>query len=216
MVTISVCKRSPCRVEKQGGDYDTIIDIGASDGRWSRISKAIFPKALHILVEPNKYHQKGINRFVDEYPRAIHIPMVAGEKGGFVAFDGSDPFGGGVTGAKEATGLLEQTSVDEITSSIDLKTGLLKLDTHGYEVPILKGASKTLKHIDAIVIECYTRKINPESLRFWEMSKYLWELGFDCVDMIDPLFRPADGALWQMDLIFVKRNNKECILTSYA
>ena len=38
---------------------------------------------------------------------------------------------------------------------------------------------------------------------------HLDELGFRCVDMAEPMFRPFDDALWQLDMFFVRRDRPE-------
>jgi len=83
----------------------------------------------------------------------------------------------------------------------------LKLDTHGFEKPILEGAIQTLRDTSLIVVEVYNFEIASNSLRFHEMCQYLENKGFRCIDMCDPLFRSKDGVLWQMDLFFAKSNH---------
>ena len=34
-------------------------------------------------------------------------------------------------------------------------------------------------------------------------------LGFRCVDMIEPMWRSHDGAFWQVDFAFIRRDRKE-------
>ena len=86
---------------------------------------------------------------------------------------------------------------------------LLKLDTHGFEVPILKGAARTLASTEVIVMECYNYRIAPECLTFDEMCRHLGERGFRCIDLVDPLYRPYDDAFWQLDLVFIRSNRPE-------
>jgi hypothetical protein len=79
---------------------------------------------------------------------------------------------------------------------------LLKLDTHGYEVPVLIGASHVLTHTELLIIEAYNFTLGPGSLRFHELCAWLEARGFRCCDLADPMRRPHDGTLWQMDLAF--------------
>ena len=92
---------------------------------------------------------------------------------------------------------------------------LLKLDTHGYEIPILKGAANTIMQSEVIVIECYNYKIATECLLFYDMCKYLEEKNFRCIDLVDVMHRPHDKSLWQMDLIFIKKSREEFLCQSY-
>ncbi len=92
---------------------------------------------------------------------------------------------------------------------------LIKLDTHGFEVPILDGAAETLSKAELLVIEGYNFKLRPGCLRFHELCDYLEQRGFRCFDLVDVLRRPSDGALWQFDLFFVRANRPEFSSNSY-
>ena len=86
---------------------------------------------------------------------------------------------------------------------------LLKLDTHGYEIPILEHSKETLKNTNLIVIEAYNFKLTHNSLKFYEMCIYMEQHGFSCIDISEPLFRPKDKALWQIDLFFIPSTRPE-------
>jgi hypothetical protein len=86
---------------------------------------------------------------------------------------------------------------------------LLRLDTPGFEAPILKGAANILGQLEIIIMECYNFKISTDSLFFYDMCVYLEGLGFRCIDLVDPLWRPHDHSLWQMDLAFIKKDRPE-------
>jgi hypothetical protein len=68
----------------------------------------------------------------------------------------------------------------------------LKFDTHGYELPILKGARQTLNKTSLIIMEAYNFKISDHALRFHEMCAYMECLGFRCFDIADPMLRDYD------------------------
>ena len=50
---------------------------------------------------------------------------------------------------------------------------LIKLDTHGMEVPILNGAKQTLQDASIVILETYIFSIGPESLLFDEMCRHM-------------------------------------------
>ena len=93
---------------------------------------------------------------------------------------------------------------------------LIKLDTHGFEMPILAGAEQALKHTNVLVIEAYNFDIAPSAVRFSELCARLEALGFRCIDLFDVMYRPADNALWQMDLIFIRSDRPEFRSHAYA
>jgi hypothetical protein len=85
---------------------------------------------------------------------------------------------------------------------------LLKLDTHGFEVPILAGAARTLQGPSVLVIEAYNFTVRDGALRLPQLCGHLEERGFRCLDLVDPLYR-SDGALWQVDAVFVRADAPE-------
>ena len=42
---------------QRGYQINTVIDIGASDGRWSEDAMEFFPKAQYLLVEAQGFHE---------------------------------------------------------------------------------------------------------------------------------------------------------------
>ena len=92
---------------------------------------------------------------------------------------------------------------------------MIKLDTHGYEVPILLGAKETLRKANLVVIETYNFRIQGSSLLFHEMVAYMRERGFGLIDMSEPLWREFDRALWQIDLFFLPLDRPEFRVNSF-
>ena len=91
----------------------------------------------------------------------------------------------------------------------------LKLDTHGFEVPILEGARQTLLSTNLLVIEAYNFRLNPDSLKYYELCALLSTWGFATIDFCDPLWRTRDNAFWQFDLLFVRADREEFRSASY-
>jgi FkbM family methyltransferase len=190
----------------------TVIDVGASDGRWSEIAAPYFPGASFLLVEAQQIHEEALRRLTAKSPGFRYQLAAAGDGNGSVAFDASDPFGGVVCrdGACRSASSVQMRTVDDMVRESGLPGPyLLKLDTHGFEVPIFRGATRTLGQTSLIVVEAYNFTVSPEALRFPDLCRYLEEEGFRCIDLCEPLFRPTDGALWQMDLVFAPKDRRE-------
>jgi hypothetical protein len=101
------------------------------------------------------------------------------------------------------------TTIDEAIQRLSLRAPfLLKLDTHGYEVPILDGAADTLKSTEMLVIECYGFQVAPASLLFWEQCRWLDGKGFRVIDVVEIRRRRQDLVFWQCDLIFVQKGDR--------
>lgn len=197
----------------------TIIDIGASDGRWSENAMTVFPSASYLLIEAQALHETGLSKFCKQHQSSEYVIAAAGARRGMVYFDASDPFSGVASNVPFPEGNIELpvTSVDDEVSERGL-TGpfLIKFDTHGFELPILKGAESTLKNTSVIIMECYNYKLSDDCLLFYEMCRHMETLGFRCIDMADPLYRPYDDTFWQMDLVFVRNDRPEFNYVKYT
>jgi FkbM family methyltransferase len=206
------------RSARRGPPVGTIIDVGASDGRWSEVARQSFPAASILLIEANETHRAGLESFRGRIPVSDFVIAAAGENVGRLYFDGSDPFGGLASShATETSSSIPATTIDHEVASRSL-TGpyLIKLDTHGFEVPILAGARNTLRQTELLILEVYNFTLCQGSLRFYEMCAHLAELGFRPIDLCDPMYRPADGVLWQCDMFFARSDRAEFRHNTYA
>ena len=188
-------------------DVKSILDVGASDGRWSKDCIKYFPNSHYILFEPQLCHSDALESMEEEFKGKITVVKKAvGEKSGKTYFDITDPFGGALIDTETANTVeVSLTSIDDCISETGLKGPfLLKLDTHGFEIPILEGAAKTLNECSVLVIEAYNYNIEPGSVLFWQLCQYLDKKGFRPIDIVDIMYREYDNSLWQMDIVFIK------------
>lgn len=182
---------------------ETVLDVGASNGCWSRVCARHFPQAKYVLFEPQACHRKGLTRFASS-ANATVVEKAVGPSDGTTYFEASDPFGGVLADRPEDNIEVPMTSIDSTVSQLQLSGPyLLKLDTHGVEKEILEGAAQTLPHCAALIIEAYNYRLTRDTLLFWELCAYLHERGFRPFDLVDVMRRKRDSTLWQMDLFFV-------------
>lgn len=202
-----------------GREVNTVIDIGASDGAWSKMALRHFPQAEYLLIEAQADpHEPGLREFKASHENVEYLVAAAGNREGFIHFDASEPLGGVASETPFAKNSIcvPMTTVDAEVRARNLKPPfLLKLDTHGFEVPIFEGAVETLKQTSLLVVEAYNFQLTGESLRFPELCRYLEARGLRCVDLFDILHRPSDNALWQFDLAFVPEQALDFQSSSY-
>jgi FkbM family methyltransferase len=207
------------RLHQQGPKVQTIIDIGASDSQWSKLAMQYFPQQSYLLVEAQPVHETALQAFASQHGQVQVAMAAAGRQAGEIYFDASDPFGGlaSDTPFPNNNMVVPVTTLDQETSNRRLQGPyLIKFDTHGFEVPILEGAAAVLRQTSVIIMECYNFKISPDCLLFPDMCALLATHGFRCVDMADVLHRQRDGALWQMDIVFVRQDAPEFSNNSYS
>jgi FkbM family methyltransferase len=200
-------------------EVSTVIDVGASNGCWTRLALKGWPNAQYFLVEAQQEpHEQGLITLATENPQVQYEIAAAGPRNGAIYFDASDPFGGL---ASEIPTVGNCISVPVLALDDEVKKRglngpyLLKLDTHGFELPILRGATRILPECSLLVIESYNFDIAPECLRFPQFCVYMEELGFRCIDICDVLRRPDDGCLWQFDIFFAPISRPEFMRNLY-
>jgi FkbM family methyltransferase len=193
------------RLRERYTNIQTVIDIGASDGRWSMVCRSYFPRANYLLIEAQPLYESALHALKQRTPNLDYVIKAAGEREGEIYFWENSPTGGIASHQPFADHniVVPMTSVDALVSEFNLQPPfLLKLDTHGAETIIFEGASQALKQTAVIVVEVYNFNFAADTVRYPEMNQFLEQRGFRCVDLCDPIYRDLDGALWQMDLFF--------------
>jgi FkbM family methyltransferase len=202
------------RLRARGLEVRTLIDVGAAVGSWSRAYAQVVGRPEHfLLVEAQPVHREALARFEAEVPGAHVVHAAAGPEVGETWFEASEPLGGAARAERGAAGTwirVPLTTLDREVAARGLPGPyLVKLDTHGYEAPILAGARATLASTVALVVECYNFDISETAQRFPAFCQSMERLGFRCVDAWDLMYRPRDHALWQLDLLFVRADRPE-------
>jgi FkbM family methyltransferase len=198
----------------------SVIDVGASDGRWSAELMHHFPKAEYLLVEAQSAaHGEALRQFKATHANVDYVLAAAGDRDAEVYFDASDPFGGvaSPTPFAENNIVVRMAAVGTLVHERNLRPPfLLKLDTHGFEAPILEGAAQILSQCSMLIIEAYNFTLRPGCLRFYELCQFLEARGFRCVDLFDLMHRPSDHAFWQMDMVFLPASHPVFLSNEYA
>jgi FkbM family methyltransferase len=181
--------------------------VGAAQGYWSIAFAKHFPDRHHLLVEANEVHIPSLKKVCRENKRWQFALTAAGGTTGEAYFDGSDPLVGHLSTDpwNENYRPSPVTTLDDLLEKNPIPGPyMIKLDTHGVEIPILTGATRTLKQTNAVVIEAYNFTFGGTAVPFWDLCRYMVELGFRPVDVFDLLYREVDNAFWQFDLLFVR------------
>jgi len=71
-------------LKQRGIHVNTIIDIGASDGRWSNEIINIFPQSKFFLIEANDVHKNGLKSFKAKNNNVEYIIAAAGDELGHI------------------------------------------------------------------------------------------------------------------------------------
>jgi FkbM family methyltransferase len=195
------------RLQEHNIEIASLIDIGASNGFWSKAFARYFPDRHHLLIDANAFHLEDLKKVCRENPNWQFALTAVGGTTGELYFDASDPLGGHLSETPWTKDYrpCPVTTIDHLMEKYPLPGPLMmKLDTHGVELPILSGAAEALKETSVIVIEAYNMVFGGPAVPFWDLCRYMFELGFRPLDVFDLLYREVDNAFWQFDLLFVR------------
>jgi FkbM family methyltransferase len=101
---------------------------------------------------------------------------------------------------------IEVRTVDSIHDELNISGSiLLKVDVDGIEIKVLQGSKSILRKNDCIVV--IEASIGDKDPRFNNIVEYMNSYGYHVFDIVDNLYRQSDWHLWQVDLVFVKKDS---------
>jgi FkbM family methyltransferase len=194
-------------IKKTSLTIDCIYDVGAYKGFWSARAKKYFGGSVQFfLFEPNSDH----NAFLTKVGSPFFNVLLGDKDNKTVDF-----FSLGLTGDsyfKEKNPLYDDShskpmilrSLDQFIFENSLPSpDLLKLDTQGSELAILRGASKTLRSVKVLIIEVPISNYNSDAPN---INEYLQILGkFEFVPVAVTEIHKILGTLVQIDLAFLSK-----------
>jgi len=91
--------------------------------------------------------------------------------------------------------------------SFRLSPDLIKIDVQGYELEVLKGGVETLAKAQAVVVELSLLEINKGCPLLDEALSFMRSHRFVSYDIVELHRRPLDGAMNQVDVLFVPEDS---------
>ena len=201
---------------------ETIIDVGAASGTLALYE--VFPEARHILIEPLEEYIPHLNSLVDKLEQAEYIIAAATAKPGNLVLNvHPDLVGSSLYKEDEDSDVngVERTipamTLDNICSERDTKGPyLIKIDTQGSELEVLKGAQTILKDTEFVILEVSFFKFFKGGPQVYDCISFMKNLGFVPYDIFDLQYRLLDGAMSQVDIAFVREQSQLRKYHSYA
>jgi FkbM family methyltransferase len=206
-------KESLKRLKLNGFDPRYAIDVGAFRGEWTQLWMALFPKSSVLMIEPQESKAPILSRLCEQYSPSVCLRSVlAGatdgtrhtfhemEEGSSVYLERSNRSRSAST---KETVTIDTLIRDSLHSAVDM----LKLDTQGFELEILKGATSTLQRTSFVLLEASLIPINAGCPLISDVMSVMTGKRFRLFDICGQWRRP-DHILWQVDLLFVSEQSK--------
>lgn len=198
-------------VHHNGLDINTVIDVGAAFGNWTRVCIEVFPQAQYVLVEPLPQYDTYLSSLCHQYQNVTRIKAAVSDHSGQATFFfHADWVGSSLLQETEGPQIddraihVQTVRLDDLVEQQKL-TGpfLLKIDVQGAELQVLSGATNILRQAEYILVETSLFKFFKDGPLLQEVIGYLQQHNFVVYDILNPQYRPLDNALGQVDLVFV-------------
>ncbi|MBE9048062.1 FkbM family methyltransferase [Pleurocapsales cyanobacterium LEGE 10410] len=191
----------------------TIIDVGAAQGTPALYE--VFPKARHIFVEPLKEFTTYLDTLVGKLDKAEYIIAAAGTQRSNIVINvhpdlvGSSIYKEGensnVNGVER---IVPVVSLDRICEEKGAEGPyLIKIDTQGSELNVLRGAEEVLQKTDFVILEVSLFEFFQDGPQLFECINFMKKRGFVAYDLFNLQYRLLDGAMSQVDIAFVRENS---------
>jgi FkbM family methyltransferase len=104
-----------------------------------------------------------------------------------------------------------QRSIDSLRERLSIDTiAILKTDTEGYDLQVLKGASKTLaeRKVDVVMSEAFFVRYRQGQSYFWDLANFMQSNGYFFVNLFDHR-NTRQGRLYTANAIWVSPQTAE-------
>jgi FkbM family methyltransferase len=203
---IPVCLDAMAR---RGFEPDLVFDVGAYRGEFAREVLRVWPAAQVVCFEPQEHAANSIEGLRQEGGRVeLHRCLLGASARDAVTLNLCETASSVLDEwhTKHDQRSYPQRTVDDVVNAVynGRAPELLKLDVQGYELEVLKGAVASLPGVQAILAEINLVDIHRGAPLLHDMVAWLAANGFLVYEICGLTRRPLDGALWQIDAVFVR------------
>jgi|TARA_B100000902_G_C27175846_1_gene846291 FkbM family methyltransferase len=203
-------------IKDMGINPNAILDIGAHTGQFHSWSKRVWPDVGVFMIEANPLHESTLDRLAMMNGDKYLIAAMGDEEREVTFYTRSDkPHTEGNSYYKEHNywdipQLVQESKVklkklDDIFED-DAVFELIKIDTQGSELDILKGGVKLISKSSVIVLEIAYTEYNEGAPTAKDIINYMNSIGFEKKMSIGEHYEDDD--VIQKDFVFL---NKELV-----
>jgi FkbM family methyltransferase len=197
----------------------TVLDVGANEGQFIKVARALFPRASILAFEPNPRLTRALQDLLSAPGSGAVLPIACGCESATMPLH--------LTRFSPATSLLPPTRLRipdfppvEIEDTIGVRVErldqavraspiarapyLLKIDVQGFEWEVLQGAIGILPDVTVILCEVNAVAFYAEQAGFEEIYSFMDQHNFRLVDIGEPIRARATGEILYFDVAFLK------------
>jgi len=197
----------------------TILDVGAHVGEFASAARVAFPEAMIYSFEPSPRAFQRLQQRMRNHHGWKGFPIALGDFSGQAmlkesAYSASSsllPMS--ETHTREFPWTQQQGEIpipvqrlDDLDLTIHPKA-LLKIDVQGYELQVLRGATRLLEQIDVCLIEVSFETLYQGESPFEEILSWMQAHGFRYRGAWSQFVSMRDGRILQQDALFAKESS---------
>jgi len=193
------------KLAAQGHHIEVVYDIGAHDGSWTKLLKSRTRNMKFYLFEPNSIYNPQLLSSGEEFfnvlfsSKAENIDFYSLGKTSDSLFKPIGELYGGVKPTTMASKTLDDFSIMNKLQPPDV----IKFDTQGSELEIMRGGINTIKQAKALIVEVSLLSSNIGGCKIGDVIDFLETLSFFPIAVLD-LHLDDRRYLHQIDLIFIQ------------
>ena len=183
-----------------------VLDVGAAEG--TPDLQAIFSDVPQILFEPLREYHPMLTALKARHPRIDSVMAAVGSEAGSLTIN--------VYPELDSTSLYSEPGVQTIPREIPVVTlddicrergltgpFLIKADVEGAELDVMRGAAAILPETACVILETTLFRFRDNAPQIDAVIRFMIERGFAIYDIVGAAYRPLDGALARLDVVFV-------------
>lgn len=207
------------RLKDMGLVPRTIIDVGASNGMFSRCMCYVYPDAEIHAFEPLDRSFSELLRLGQETSRVhCYHHALGAENADALLLDNEYEYSTSLLEMEDLHKLAfphtqrsapRKTTVrrlDDVLAGEELRPPILvKIDVQGYEGHVLEGAPSMLRRVDYLVCELSLRSLYKAQPLFDEVYRRIVDSGLHYAGQLGELRHPETSEVLQVDALFTRR-----------